>query len=851
MSGERCHALAVRVAESVTRPGLWVTDVPAAADDPPARRRRAAELNRPAAASRAVLLRYTDGAELVLVARRDVDDLAGFGLAARPDTPVAVSAEVPEWGLGDPRANGAATTFLAAEAGTERSWLAALAITLARYGTADPAVATDRGAVEFPPAETIGELRPSTVDRPVSAGLYHGGPGEGEYVPCLAPPFPLTVSVLPGPGGVRLRCDHLLRFVAPEIAAGFLRHLRHVHTQVLTAPEKRVEDVELLDAGERARVAALGRPDAELVTVPATLPEAFARVVAARPDEVALCDGDLRLTYRELDERATALAAGLRARGVRERERVGVCLERSAELVVALLGVLKAGATYVPLDPAYPAERLAHTAADAGLRVAVTRSPGLPVEIRVTPDEPGAGGPVTTTITPDDPAYVIYTSGSTGRPKGVVVPHRNVLALLDATRAEYGLGPGEVWTWFHSSAFDFSVWEIWGCLVTGGRLVVVPYFVSRDPGEFRDLLRAERVTVLSQTPSAFAQLLSVAHDDLAVRLVVFGGEPLDARMLLPWFDRHPEPSCRLVNMFGITETTVHVTATTLTRADALAASRSVGPPLPGWSVAVLDPAGRPVPPGVAGEIVVGGAGVASHYLNQEELTAQRFRAGPDGRVYHSGDLGRLRPDGELEHLGRIDSQVKMRGFRIELDEIRSVLLEDPHVRAAAVVVRRADPADAASARLDAYVTLEPGGAPAEVRRRAMRFLPEYMVPATITPLPTLPLTTNGKLDAAKLPAPAVPTAAPPEPAAGGDLSATLRTVWSTVLGVPVGLDDDFFELGGNSLFAVRINAALDERGLPSVRLRELYRRPTIRAVVAGMAGAPGQPAAGVSGSRPA
>jgi amino acid adenylation domain-containing protein len=716
-----------------------------------------------------------------------------------------VTAPAPEWGLGDGPDQHIETLHyaLSEEAGDRAGWQRALEITLRGYR--EPAGSAAVG-LRF---DTDGEL-----------------------------PYPLTISVAPqSDGALRLRCDYRRSQFAPEMVAQFARHLASVHQRLGQAPEAEVPP---FDEEELARIVALGRPPVPLVSTPDTLPGALRRVVDATPDAIALCDGEVELSYRELDARADRLASGLRAFGVVDGDRVGICLDRSAELVVTLLGVLKAGATYVPTDPAYPSERLAFTADDADLRVVVTRLPEFPKADRwraATPDEvlAAAGDPVVSTVTPADPAYVIYTSGSTGRPKGVVVPHRNVLSLIDATRHEYRLGCDDVWTLFHSSAFDFSVWEIWGALLTGGRLVVVPYFVSRDPEQFRDLLVAQRVTVLSQTPSAFAQLLDVAHAEVATRLVVFGGEPLDTRMLLPWFDQHPETDCRMVNMFGITETTVHVTAQTVTRELAEAATRSVGQALPGWQVYVLDPDGRLVPPGVPGEIYVGGAGVAARYLNREDLTAARFLPDPftGGRMYRSGDRGRLRPDGALDHLGRLDSQVKIRGFRIELDEIRSVLLAEPEVLAAAVVVGRDDPADAASARIDAYVVLS-GGDTSAIRKRAAGILPDYMVPATVTELAALPLTTNGKLDVSKLPAPRLAG----DTVVDGDddeLTSRLRTVWSEVLGVPVGPEDSFFELGGNSLLAVRINATMRDRGWPTVRLRDLYQTPTIRALVATMA----------------
>ena len=433
-----------------------------------------------------------------------------------------------------------------------------------------------------------------------------------------------------------------------------------VRRQVVATPDLPAAEADLLGDAGRRRIIALNRPavppalpvpavPVPAVPVPARIHDLFAASVAARPDAVAVCHQGESLTYCQLAARSDQLAHGLRAAGVRDGDRVGICLDRSSDLVAAMLAVLKAGAAYVPVEPSYPDHRLAHVTSDAGLGVVITTRATFPapppapapaaaaVGLRLlSPDDlaalgAGAAGPPASASTPDDPAYVIYTSGSTGRPKGVVIPHANVAALLAATREEFGLGVTDVWSLFHSSAFDFSVWEIWGCLLTGARLVVVPHWVARSPDDFRDLLAGEGVTVLNQTPSAFTQLL---HADLArpgalaVRLVVLGGEPLDARVLTAWFDRHPEAECRVVNMFGITETTVHVTAETMTRGLALAGSRSVGRALPGWHLYVLDEAGRLVPPGVAGEIHVGGAGVALGYLNRPELSAERFIPDP-------------------------------------------------------------------------------------------------------------------------------------------------------------------------------------------------------------------------------
>ncbi|WP_449475578.1 non-ribosomal peptide synthetase [Streptomyces abikoensis] len=627
----------------------------------------------------------------------------------------------------------------------------------------------------------------------------------------------------------------------------------------------------------------------------------FEAVARRSPDAVALVDEREELTYRLLGERAGAVAAGLRALGIAPGTRVGVCLDRGAPLVVALLGILKAGCAYVPMDYRHPGDRLRFTVENAGLPLVIGEAGRFPaVEgVRVAGvDElaglPAAAAPPGTRRTdPADAAYVIYTSGSTGRPKGVVVPHRNVTALLDATSADFGLGPADVWTLFHSSAFDFSVWEIWGCLLTGGRLVVVPYWTARDTDEFHRLLAEQRVTVLNQTPSAFAQLVRTdraAVRELSVRLLVFGGEPLDVRLLAPWFARHSPAWCRAVNMFGITETTVHVTAQTVTPAELVAGSRSVGRALPGWSVSVRDGAGRVLPPGAAGEIYVGGAGVADRYLGQPELTAQRFVAdGATGeRLYRSGDKGRLHPDGRLDHLGRLDNQVKIRGYRIELDEIRSVLASDPAVSTAVVVVGRETPGDSASSRIDAYVVLdEVHGRGADAGRllgNARRVLPDYMVPSTLTVLPAVPLTANGKPDVTRLPPPAVQgraagrqqaedgdrpagaaEAVVPAEAVGasgtgeaapdGGVAREILQVWGRALRTEVTGDDNFFELGGNSLLVVHVLTTLRERGLPRVALRDFYAHSTAREFIrlvedlAGGGTEAAAPAEGAAGDR--
>ncbi len=680
--------------------------------------------------------------------------------------------------------------------------------------------------------------------------------------------FDLTLTMLEHPdgllGGVQYSTD---LFDAATIRR-MCGHLVALLAAAARDPDRPVSGLRLLGDAERAElVAAAG--GTRTFPVRETLHGRFAAAAARAPDAVAVTLGAERLTYAGLDRRAGDLAVALRRRGVGPETRVGLCLERSVEMVVAILGVLRAGGAYVPIDPAYPADRIAFLLEDSGVAlvlaqeatrgvlgacaVEVVSLDGTPLPPAPSPARgegehdktEGKGAvagcslfPIPCSLSPDNAAYVIYTSGSTGRPKGVVVTHANVLRLFDATRHWFGFGADDAWTLFHSYAFDFSVWEMWGALLHGGRLVVVPFETSRDPGAFRALLAAERVTVLNQTPSAFRQLVradgSAPADELALRLVVFGGEALEPRSLEPWIGRHGDRRPRLVNMYGITETTVHVTCRPVTAADAESAAGSViGEGIPDLAVHLLDRQLEPVPPGVPGEMFVGGGGVARGYLGRPGLTAERFVPDPFGgagaRMYRSGDRARRRAGGGLEYLGRADQQVKVRGFRVEPGEVEAALLGCPGVREALVAAREDEPG---ARRLVAYLVADDAGGGATVgslRGRLAERLPEHMVPAAFVFLERLPLTPHGKVDRRALPPPdgARPELGAVYTAPRDAVEAALAEVWAATLGVDrVGVHDNYFALGGDSIRSLQVLAKARERGI-GFGLQDVFRHQTI------------------------
>ncbi|WSR13799.1 amino acid adenylation domain-containing protein [Streptomyces sp. NBC_01207] len=594
-----------------------------------------------------------------------------------------------------------------------------------------------------------------------------------------------------------------------------------------------------------------------------TLSGLFEEQVGCAPDRVAVvCEG-VSVSYGELNARANRLARVLVSRGVGPEGFVGLVLPRSVDLVVAVLAVLKAGGAYVPVDPDYPADRIAYVLGDAGPSlVLVTEESagslpegfGVPVLVLDAVDvvgEVAAGsgvdlvaGELLGGVWSASPAYVIYTSGSTGRPKGVVVPHGNVVRLFGSTDRWFGFGADDVWTLFHSFAFDFSVWELWGPLLRGGRLVVVPFSVSRSPVEFLGLLVDEGVTVLNQTPSAFYQLMQADRENpgvgsgLVLRCVVFGGEALDVWRLGDWFERHSDSAPVLVNMYGITETTVHVSYVALD-SGCVGGGRGVagsviGEAIDDLRVYVLDSGLRLVPPGVAGELYVAGAGLARGYLGRPGLSSERFVADPfggvGGRMYRTGDVVRWSRGGVLEFVGRADSQVKVRGFRIEVGEVEAVLAGHVGVGHAAVVVREDQPGER---RLVAYVVPVAGVvvSGAELRGFAGSVLPEYMVPSAFVVLDALPLTVNGKLDVRRLPVPEVLGVV------GGRAPRTPREevlcgLFAEVLDVPrVGIDDNFFDLGGDSIVSIQLVSRARAAGL-AFSPRDVFRHRTVEALAA-------------------
>ncbi|MBM3109575.1 non-ribosomal peptide synthetase [Pseudomonas arcuscaelestis] len=641
--------------------------------------------------------------------------------------------------------------------------------------------------------------------------------------------FELTLDTYEQAGELRAALTYASDLFEASTIDRLASHWQVILQAMVQNPQQRIGELPMWVGDERQAIVQQWNKALVDFPVERCLHPIIAERACERPDAVAVSCATQQLTYAQLNGRANALAHRLIAHGVGPDVLVGLAVERSLDMLVGLLAILKAGGAYVPLDPAYPDDRLAYMIADSGIALLLTQTSlqprmsvpaGVPVLLLEDHAEALRDDDPLTRVSPDNLAYVIYTSGSTGTPKGTLLTHRNVMRLFAATDDWFDFGPQDVWSLFHSYGFDFSVWEIFGALLHGGRLLVVPHEVSRSPREFYRLLCAEGVTVLNQTPSGFKALMQVACAEPAqhaLRKVIFGGEALDVKSLRPWFERFGDNAPQLVNMYGITETTVHVTYRPLTLADLeQEASSPIGEPIADLSWYLLDADLNPVPKGCVGELYIGRAGLARGYLNRGDLSASRFVPDPfgndGGRLYRSGDLARYQADGVIEYIGRIDHQLKIRGFRIELGEIEARLLADEAVASVAVLPW----GEGDAVQLVAYLVLRDTtllAAPSEVQaqlrdqlKAALRSaLPEYMVPAHLLLLAELPLTTNGKLDRKALPAPDTSLLQQHYVAPQSDLEQRLALIWQDVLSLErVGLTDDFFALGGHSLQLVML-----------------------------------------------
>ncbi|BCO84393.1 hypothetical protein MINTM011_27280 [Mycobacterium paraintracellulare] len=660
--------------------------------------------------------------------------------------------------------------------------------------------------------------------------------------------YPLTVQAQPG-REMRLQVEYDTDVFDAARIATLIERLRRVLAAMTADPARRLSSIDLLEPAEHDRLDAWG--DRAILTqpgTPASIPELFTAQAARTPHAPAVTYEGRSMTYRELDESSNRLAHLLIDRGVGPGESVALLFGKSADAIAAILAVLKTGAAYLPIDPALPAARiefmLGDTAPMAALTVAALadKLDGHHLMVIDIHDRAVARQPVTAlpAPAPEHVAHIIYTSGTTGVPKGVAVSHHNVTRLFDAQAVGVELSADQVWTQFHSYAFDFSVWEIWGALLHGGRLVVVPDSVARSPMDFHALLVAEKVTVLSQTPSAVRMLSPQGLDAAAL---VIGAEPCPPELVDRW-----APGRVMVNVYGPTEATIF-SSTTSTPLSAGSGAPPIGSPVPGAGLFVLDGWLRPVPAGVVGELYVAGRGVGYGYWKRSGLTASRFVACPFGepgsRMYRTGDLVRWGTDGQLQYLGRADEQVKIRGYRIEVGEVRSALAALDGVDQAVVVAREDRPGDK---RLVGYITgpADPAGARGELAER----LPAYMVPVAVVALDALPMTVNGKLDTRALPA--------PEYSAAGYRSPTTPTeeilagIYAHVLGVErVGVDDSFFDLGGDSISAMRVIAAINSAMDTGVPVRVIFEAPTVAQLAPRIGEDTGRLDPLVAGARPA
>ncbi|WP_066495485.1 non-ribosomal peptide synthetase [Abyssisolibacter fermentans] len=625
-----------------------------------------------------------------------------------------------------------------------------------------------------------------------------------------------------------------------EIILKISQHFEMIVKNITNYPEKKVDEIDMLTNFEEEQILNGFNNTGTNFPKNKTIKVLFEDQAEKTPEGIAVIYEDTQLTYKELNERANQVARVLREKGIGPDNIVGIIIEKSLDMVIGIIGILKAGGAYLPIDPNCPKDRIEFMLIESDVSLLLTtkkvaKQTGLNKESVYIDDEDIYKNDKTNLICltkPNNLAYVIYTSGTTDRPKGVMIEHKNVVRLMFNDNFLFDFNSSDVWTMFHSYCFDFSVWEMYGALLYGGKLILIPELVSKDPLSFLEILKEEGVTVLNQTPSAFYNLineeLKYSEANLNMKYVILGGDALKPIKLKMWKDKYPKT--KIINMYGITETTVHATFKEISYKEIKSNISNIGKPIPTLRAYIMNHKFKILPIGVPGELYIGGEGIARGYLNRPNLTKEKFIENPyknGERIYKSGDLVRLLSNGEMEYLGRIDNQVKIRGYRVELGEIENSLLKHKKIKEA-VVIERED--EEGNKYLCAYVVSDKEFTVTEIRKFLSKRLSDYMIPSYFIYIEKIPITTNGKIDREALLKLDIDTNTSVEyEAPRNDIEEILLKIWQEVLSInrDIGINDNFFEIGGDSIKAIQISARLQKYNL-KIEVKNIFKYPTIK-----------------------
>ncbi len=665
--------------------------------------------------------------------------------------------------------------------------------------------------------------------------------------------FDITMNTVELKNSISIVMQYCTKLFSRATIERMCKHYENIIQEVIENIDIKLSEIDILTEEEKHHILTDFNNTKADYPKDKTIHQLFEEQVEKTPDNIAVVYEEKSFTYRELNERANQLARVLRYKGVKSDSIIAIMVEKSLDMIVGIMGVLKSGGAYLPIDPEYPKDRIEYMLEDSGAIMLLTQKSvnkdiSYSGEIIILDEYETCHedkSNLEAIVKPDNLAYIIYTSGTTGKPKGAMIEHRNVVRLFFNDRALFDFTDKDVWTMFHSYCFDFSVWEMYGALLYGGKLIVIPKLIARDTAEYLKVLEQEKVTVLNQTPSAFYRLIEedekAGKCELSIRYVIFGGEALMPGMLKRFYEKYPKT--KLINMYGITETTVHVTYKEITEEDIHQNISNIGKPIPTLTAYIMDKNAKLLPIGVPGELCVGGEGVCRGYLRRPELTAEKFITNmfaqnpleTEEKLYRSGDLVRMLPDGNMEYMGRIDQQVKIRGHRIELGEIESRLLKYEGIKETIVIARKDEEQNN---YLCAYIVLDKEQIQdksitvTELRQHLDKELPDYMIPSYFIQMEKLPLTANGKVDRKALPEPDgnISTGAVYE-APTNEIEEILVNIWQEILKIDkIGINDNFFELGGHSLKAASLAAKIHKALNIEIPLREIFKAPTIKGI---------------------